>query len=220
MKKRNLITLCGLAVLSSSAFASSNPSGLYALGAVGETGMGDSGYWDDYTDSSGHMSSIDHVEFEGKGATQLYSLGYQINRVVGVEATYMNYGNIDAKVNHKDSYSVYDPESFSVSANLGYSFHNGLRPFAKVGLSYVDLGTTDDIISPIKGSDKRGGIHIGAGVEYALDLGENHGNVLFRTGVEGDVVNIDINEKTEHGAVEGDYDWALVTVYAGVGYRF
>ncbi|CAM2927692.1 outer membrane protein [Vibrio rarus] len=221
MKKHNLIALCSLALLSSSAFASSDQSGFYVLGAVGTTGMDDGGYTEDAEDTV-RLNGNDpyfKTELEGKGVTKLYSAGYQINRIVGIEATYTDYGHINARTHH-DSVKVFDPESFSVSANLGYSFHNGLRPFAKIGLSYVDLGQDDSQNSAIKNPNKLGGVHVGAGVEYALDLGENNGNLLFRTGVEGDIVNAEMKQKSPNNFYDDNYSWSLATLYAGVGYRF
>ncbi|WP_261816938.1 outer membrane protein [Vibrio gallicus] len=225
MKKYNLVALCGLALLSSSAFASSDPSGFYLLGGLGSTGIEDGGFTDDTAQSGNWQNpgTYHDAELEGKGSTQLYSMGYQINRIVGVEATYMDYGNINANLQeNKQHYSnkLFDPYSLSVSANLGYTFHNGLRPFAKVGLSYINLGQKDLIDGPIKDSDQIGGLHLGVGVEYALDLGENHGNLLFRTGLEGDVFTAEIQDANSSYAVDDDYAWSIATLYAGVGYRF
>ncbi|GAD88454.1 outer membrane protein [Vibrio halioticoli] len=223
MKKYNLVALCGIALLSSSAFASSDPSGFYVLGAVGTTGIDDGGYTDDFNDNVNISQPSFDSELETKGSTKTYSMGYQINRIVGVEATYMDYGRIN--LNQKSagvstgSSQVFAPESFSVSANLGYSFHNGLRPFAKIGISYIDFGVEDAGNSSFKDINGHGGIHIGAGVEYALDLGENHGNVLFRTGVEGDIANVEL-EGSQGAFIEDNYNWSIATLYAGVGYRF
>ncbi|CAM4164860.1 outer membrane protein [Vibrio neonatus] len=221
MKKYNLVALCGIALLSSSAFASSDPSGFYVLGAVGTTGIDDGGYIDDLNDQKNLQDPTFDSEFKTKGSTKTYSMGYQINRIVGVEATYMDYGRINLSTNDHSigSEQVFAPESFSVSANLGYSFHNGLRPFAKIGISYIDFHSSETDQPPFKNINEHGGIHIGAGVEYALDLGENHGNVLFRTGVEGDIASMETTDNSGP-LIEEDYDWSIATLYAGVGYRF
>ncbi|GAD80410.1 outer membrane beta-barrel protein [Vibrio ezurae] len=220
MKKYNLAVLCGLALLSSSAFASSDPSGFYAVGAIGTTGFDDGGFADDFNDSANLINPNPRVEFDPTGSTQIYSLGYQINRIVGVETTYMKYGDINTKESGQST-RAFSPESLSVSANLGYTFDNGLRPFAKIGLSYIDFGEQDSVNSTFKDLDGHGGIHIGTGVEYALDLGENKGNILFRTGIEGDIANVEVKDSRSLGAlVDDNYNWSILSLYAGVGYRF
>lgn len=91
--------------------------------------------------------------------------GYKFNRIISVEGTYTNYG--ERSVGHFSD----KPSSWGVAANVGYTFDNGLRPFALVGLSRLDSGAT------YRGQD----IHIdnakpalkyGFGVSYELPMVE------------------------------------------------
>ena len=52
--------------------------------------------------------------------------GYKFNRVAGIEVDYLDYGESDVT-------------SITGQANISYTFHNGLRPFALLGLSFINL---------------------------------------------------------------------------------
>ncbi|MFA0132308.1 porin family protein [Vibrio splendidus] len=143
----NKITKSALALglinaISLPALASGTDGGAYIGGGL-------SVYQGSDTDGNGSLDS------DGMGYN-LYS-GYQFNRIVGVELGYTDYAN------YKNSAIKLSPTSISVSANLGYTFDNTIRPFVLAGLSSVDLNAS-------KGAgfddDSGTGFHFGVGVEY------------------------------------------------------
>ncbi|MEO9497155.1 porin family protein [Vibrio lentus] len=83
--------------------------------------------------------------------------GYQFNRIVGVELGYNDYAD------YKNSTDKLSPTSISVSANLGYTFDNTIRPFVLAGLSSVDLNANS---AAGYDDDSGTGFHFGVGVEY------------------------------------------------------
>ncbi|MGB6019891.1 MAG: outer membrane beta-barrel protein [Sulfurimonadaceae bacterium] len=121
------------------------------------------GYYQDDTTtySSGDLSDTD-VGFIVYG-------GYQINKIIAVEAAYTDYGSFSDTVSKVLQPGVEtfksDPNSVSVYANAGYTFSNGLRPFGQIGLGYLMLNGSrsleaidiDDSIS----------MRFGLGLEYA-----------------------------------------------------
>ncbi|MCG9625205.1 porin family protein [Vibrio mediterranei] len=62
--------------------------------------------------------------------------GYKFNRIVSVEASYTNYGK------RVVGYFEDKPTSIGVTANVGYTFDNGLRPFGIIGVGRLDSGAT------------------------------------------------------------------------------
>lgn len=99
---------------------------------------------------------VDNSDAKGT-AYSIYS-GYLINKVVGIETTYTDYGDIDSNGSNFAS-----PTSLSMSANLGYTFDQGIRPFALVGLSYVDMNSSNSTLV----DDSGVGFHMGFGVDYS-----------------------------------------------------
>ncbi|HIP75799.1 MAG TPA: hypothetical protein EYH12_01335 [Psychromonas hadalis] len=94
-------------------------SGFYLGGTVGQSGI-DYDY-SDYSDDSDSDSGFALIG------------GYQFNRVVGIEVSYTDHGKFSGK-----NYEI-APSSFAVAANLAWTFSNGIRPYALVGLSAVTL---------------------------------------------------------------------------------
>ena len=102
---------------------------------------------------------------------KLYS-GYKFNTIVGVEASYIQYGTFSYK--SADSVTTHvttkvKPKSLNVAANLGYDFFNDqLRPYGLIGLGYIaynqgykqELYTTDGSLATV----------YGFGVEYTPTL--------------------------------------------------
>ncbi len=94
--------------------------------------------------------------------------GYQFNKIIAVEAAYTDYGSFSDTLTDKSgrvSTFTSDPTSFTVYANAGYTFENGLRPFGQLGLGYlmVNGSNTTDRINIDDGVSMR----LGLGVEYA-----------------------------------------------------
>jgi len=94
--------------------------------------------------------------------------GYQFNKIIAVEAAYTDYGSFSDTLTDKlgrVSTFTSDPTSFTVYANAGYTFENGLRPFGQLGLGYliVNGSNTTDRINIDDGISMR----LGLGLEYA-----------------------------------------------------
>lgn len=132
---------------------------------------------------------------------QIYG-GYYFNRIVGVEANYIDYGDIDIKEKYsgyKDSTSV---KSISLAANIGYTFDNGIRIFALPGLAYIDSDASKENI----------GFHFGTGVEYSpISLP----NLAIRAIYQGDLFFSEEEDK------DGDaYSLVSSSLALGLAYRF
>lgn len=106
-------------------------------------------------------TELDNITPNSDTSGTSYSIygGYMFNRIVGIETSYTKYGDITSNGNKYMS-----PKSIAASANLGYSFDNGFRPFALVGLSYVE---TEPSLHNSISSDSGAGFHLGFGVEYS-----------------------------------------------------
>ncbi|WP_264874425.1 porin family protein [Vibrio agarivorans] len=127
--------------------------------------------------------------------------GYQFNKIVAVEAQYTNYGDIDFVGNYSLA-----PTSFSVAANLGYSFNNGLRPYGIIGLGLLDL---DPSGTEYLEDDSTVSIHYGLGLEYMPSYSDKFS---VRVGYEGDLFIVE-NYWT-------DYTVSVGSFYVGAHWRF
>ena len=121
--------------------------GFYVGVGVGNT------TFDNYDDDD------DASESDIDGQTVKILAGYQFGRVFALEGQYTKYSDIKNDVN---DYS-WSPTSVSLSANLGYSFDNGLRPFGLLGVSALDLGESYKSLE----DDSSGAVRYGFGLEYA-----------------------------------------------------
>lgn len=94
--------------------------------------------------------------------------GYKFNTIVGVEASYVQYGTFNYKSADAATSNVstqVKPKSLNVAANLGYDFLNDqLRPYALVGLGYVNFGQTG--APEVYSTDNGAAFVWGMGVEY------------------------------------------------------
>ena len=91
--------------------------------------------------------------------------GYQFNKIIAVEAAYTDYGSFSETVDPGSVELSTAPNSFSVYANAGYSFDNGLRPFGQLGLGYMNINGS----RLAKSFDLDDGLSVrfGVGLEYA-----------------------------------------------------
>jgi len=146
---------------------------------------------------------------------KLYA-GWMINNIVGVELGYANYGSFAL-----EDTSI-DVSSYSVAANLGYTFLDGqLRPFGLAGISYIandyPKGDAQNNVDPTNGA-----LHLGVGVSYvptALD------GVGFRLAYETDMFSADTvsttNDSFGNVIITTDtYTQYAGTLYVGVEYNF
>ena len=195
MKSITVLGALTALALTTSVQANQDVSGFYIGGGVGST-----------------LANLDETgaiyDEDTDGTTLKFIGGYQFNRIVAIEAQYTQYGEITPdkyyKVNGK-SYT-WDATTFSVSANLGYTFQNGLRPFGIIGLSSLDLGQSTKILK----DDEATAVHLGLGLEYtpaALS------SVSFRVGYEADAFTIDNGRSV-------DTDVVIGSAYVAASYKF
>lgn len=190
---KSIITLSTLAalLLTTSVQANQDVSGFYIGAGVGSTHAEVENNWG--------SSSVDT-----DGSTLKFIGGYQFNRIVAIEAQYTSYG----KVSDAAALNSWDPTTISLAANLGYTFENGLRPFAVIGLSSLDL---DEKVKTIDDSSATA-LHFGAGLEYtpaALS------GVSFRAGYEGDAFTVE-----DRYRYTSDVDVLIGSVYVAASYKF
>lgn len=204
MKKALLLT----AILSSFAsVASAQDFGGFYLGAgLGTTDFDDGGLVDDandYTNNAARLST------DSDGTTLKLIAGYQINRIVGIEAQYTKYGDTDVKA-LGTKLGTLKHDSFAISANLGYTFDNGLRPFGTIGLgsiSYEEKGTGE--AQGFDFDDNGGALRAGLGLEYAP---ASFNGFAIRAGYEADFYVMEVGIE--------DYSQSVGSFYIGSTYKF
>ena len=193
MKK--VICLIPLLIASTSSFAAAQDvRGFYVGVGVGSTSFEDDGW-----------GASANTSFDEKDNSFKFITGYQFNKVVAIEASYTSYGKID---NQLANYQL-DPTSISLSANVGYTFNNGLRPFAIAGLSAIDLDQSAEVID----GDSGAAFHYGFGLEYAPQI---LNGFKMRLAYEGDFFGIE-----EQGFFSNrTYDITVGSFYLGASYKF
>ena len=145
MKKIILVSLLAFG-LTTSAIANDNGEGVYFGLGYGSTAFDDDNI------------RISNLKDDSDNGVKIYG-GYQFNKIVGVEATYTDYG----KFSYPDA-EISAP-AVSVAANLGYNFLDAqLRPFALVGLSHLNISQSG---TPIYDDDDTIAFSYGIGIEYA-----------------------------------------------------
>jgi len=196
MKKLLLVT----ALFSSVACA--NPhSGFYLGAGVGTTDFDDDGLFND----SGIPLSTD--------SDNSYKIiaGYAFNRIVSIETQFTSYGDTNVKVHtpinglHFDAGKI-EHKTYTVAANLGYTFDNGLRPFATIGLGSVDYKAGSF-------SDDGGAIRAGLGLEYTPAQLQG---LSLRTAYEVDSYELEIQD----GYFSKTYDQSVGAWYVAATYKF
>ncbi len=176
-------------------------SGFYA-----GVGFGSFGYSEE--DSWGYSNNPISAEADGN-STKVY-LGYQFNKIVGIEGTYTDYGTAKAKVGN---YSM-KPSSISLAANLGYTFKNGIRPFGLVGMSSLDLNQSEELLT----DDSGAAFKFGFGVEYTPKA---LGGVQFRAAYEMDMYAVEyLDYQSGTGLTTETNLYALDSLYVGASYKF
>jgi len=200
MKSITVLGALTALALTASVQANQDVSGFYIGGGVGSTTVD--------LDRTGAIYDEDT-----DGTTLKFIGGYQFNRIVAIEAQYTKYGEITPNKTLKLDGKLYtwDATTFSVSANLGYTFQNGLRPFGIIGLSSLDLGQSTKVLK----DDDATAIHLGLGLEYtpaALS------GVSFRVGYEADAFAMEeFDNKTNRYE---DTDVLIGSAYVAATYKF
>lgn len=165
--------------------------------------------YDDFDDSlSTEFDSLNN----GNSAFKIYS-GYHINRIIGVEASYTEYGKLKASGGGLIKGEI-SPVSISVAANMGYTFNTGLRPFAIAGLSYLNLNASDDWFD----NDSHLAFHYGFGGEYQPSTVTG---LTFRLAYEADVYSTSMDELyTTQSTHYTRYFSNIGSLYLGASYKF
>jgi len=200
MKKINHILLM-LSLLSSMLIANEDGSGAYVGIGLGSTAYVDSGF----AKEQSNRNVKEEIAISSLGA-KLYG-GYQFNKIIGVEAAYIHYGNFSIN----DDYT-YSAQGISLSANVGYTFLTGqLRPYVLLGLGYIFSDFPHENI-PV--DDKSPTLHIGLGLDYEpMSLG----GVGFRVAYESNSFSYIVDEDT---AEEEKYPQGFGVLYLGAYYKF
>ncbi|MYM63328.1 outer membrane beta-barrel protein [Pseudomaricurvus sp. HS19] len=152
-------------------------SGRWFVGAgFGSVGFDDDGFSDDLEDELRFITGDRYdVDTETDDTALLLKAGYRFNRIVGVEVSYIDYGDVVYEINGDEAFT-FGIAAISLAANVGYTFNSGWRPFAIVGLSSVDVDADD--------SDRYLGFHYGFGGEFTP---QNMSALTFRIAYEGDI---------------------------------
>lgn len=188
-------------LLSTAAVAGPNSSGAYVGLGFGNTVIED----DDFVRQEVTTASFDDTDV---GAT-LYG-GYQFNNIVGVELSFSDYGKFKAQ----DGFAE-EPTSFSVSANVGYSFLDGqLRPFGVMGFGIVNMNYKNLPSYVLSSDDTGGSVHYGVGIQYEPDVLAGLG---FRLAYEADSFAIEVSDIFGNDTT---YTQTLGMLYAGVQFKF
>ncbi|NQZ92021.1 MAG: porin family protein [Moritella sp.] len=167
--------------------------GFYLGGAIGSTAFDSLDYDTPYA--------------EEDGSTLKFIIGYQFNRVFALEGQYTTYGDINETVT---DYS-WSPTAASLSANLGYTFRNGLRPFGVIGVSSIELG--QPYMTNLE--DNGVGLRYGFGLEYAPIM---LSGFSARVGYEIDVFGVDLTDPTYNYTEVRSY--TLSSFYVSASYKF
>lgn len=138
------------------------------------------------------------------GNTVKFIAGYQVNRIVSIEAQYTNYGDVELTLPLEKAQFDIEHTSITVAANVGYTFDNGLRPFATLGLGSINLEYLDF-------SDSGAALRTGLGLDYTpIQLG----GFSFRAAYEVDHYSIEEQETKK------TRDLSIGSFYLATTYRF
>lgn len=198
------VLLGALLVTSAIAEEGGNRSGLY-LGA----GVGNAGYSDSDLSVTISGSEID----DAASGVKAY-IGYQFNNVIGLEFGYADYGKYEAT--SAASNYAYSVTSYSLAANLGYSFWNSqMRPFVNIGLAYLSTKHEGNLLPQYVDltNDVNLGLHYGLGFQYEPDV--LHG-VGFRIAYEADMYATAV----AGGLEDKTYTQTNNLLYVAVQYKF
>jgi opacity protein-like surface antigen len=206
MKKIH-IALIALFLIAANGFARENSAGGYIGLGLGTTSFLDGGLADDINDWAGYtFVTLD----DSDAGAKLYG-GYQFNKVVAIEASITNYGEF--RYDHDNDSSYLHPKSYSVGANVGYSIKNEFRPYALLGLSYVNMDQSDDIYE----DDTFGAFRFGFGFQWEPREFRHWG---FRVAYEGDFFAAEVDNTGIEEYIEDTYYQALSMFYVGAQFKF
>ena len=181
--------------------ADDDGSGAYIGLGLGSTAYVDSGFVEEQQTAEDELGAVD-------SGFKIYG-GYQFNQIIGVEASYSDYGKFTAGDYTHASKSV------NLSANVGYSFLEGqLRPFGLLGFGYLrnSFPHRNDTSSIDENSFA---FHLGLGLDYTPRA---LGGLGFRIAYEGNSFSYDVDSNIT--TTEDSYRQAFGILYLGVHYKF
>ena len=195
-----LSAITAITLLTTVVDATDDGSGAYIGIGLGSTAYVDSGFVKEQQTAEDEMGSVD-------SGFKIYG-GYQFTPIIGVEASYIDYGKFAAGDYTHASKSV------NVAANLGYSFLEGqLRPFGLLGFSYLRNTFPHDNTPLIE--ENHFAMHLGLGLDYTP---RGLGGLGFRMAYEGDSFSYDVDSNITTD--EDTYRQAFGILYLGVHYKF
>jgi len=198
--KKILLAIMAVTLMPSIADATDDGSGAYIGLGFGGTAYVDSGFVKEEQTSQDELDSSD-------SGFKLYG-GYQFNQIIGLEASYVDYGKFTVGDYNHESRSI------NIAANLGYSFLDGqLRPFSLLGLGYLKNSFPHDNTPSI--DENNFAFYLCLGLDYSP---KGLGGLGFRMAYEANSFSYDIdsNVTTE----EDSYRQAFGILYLGVHYKF
>jgi len=142
--------------------------------------------------------------------------GYQINKIIAVEAAYTDYGNFRVTKFAKEYTQA--PNSLAVYANAGYMFsHNQLRPFGNIGLGYLQKNQSHSY-TRLDFKEEIATFHSGIGVDYYPTALKGVG---FRVAFSGDTTIDSVYTVNDNNTTESKTLWQMYSLfYLGVEYKF
>ncbi len=209
-------------------------SGFYIGGTIGTGKFNIKRDGGEYTDKYYSDQSTLAQKDASSGAQSLQLLaGYQFNRIVAVEMDYTHYIN---SLNFRGfvwnpaatSGGKYQPEQihakprvYTMQANVGYTFANGIRPFVLTGLGFLHLNADKDVYDSNTFSSQLA-LRIGTGVEYAPAALQGW---AFRASWTGDYASMDSGEIPNNIAaallpISYNDDVRLSNFNLGASYKF
>ena len=181
-------------------------SGFY-IGA----GAGITTFWDAMLSGDDGTLSEQISDLKSKHSSLRIYSGYNINRIVGIEASYTNYGDLTPKDSSVQGHL--SPRAVSVAANVGYTFDTGLRAFAIAGLSILDLRQSEEWLD----DETSVAFRYGVGGEYQPSTVTG---LTFRIAYEADVYATSVNSIYSNNQSNDKYISQIGSFYLGGSYKF
>jgi len=169
-----------------------------------------------YSDPDNTTYTFSSSSLDDSDVGYMVYAGYQINKIIAVEAAYTDYGNFKVTKYAKE-YSQ-SPNSFAVYANAGYMFlDNQLRPFGNIGLGYLQKNQSR-AYDRLDFQKDTATIHSGIGVDYYPSVLEGVG---FRAAFSGDTAVDNVYTVNDNNTSESQTLWQIYSLfYVGVEYKF
>lgn len=175
-------------------------SRIYMGLGVGGSAYVDSGF------AKEQIAGVDKEVTQDGIGSKIYG-GYEINRIIAIEAAYVYYGSFKVTDHYK-----YSAQGLSLSGNVGYTFFRGqLRPYLLIGLGYIFSNFPHDSVDV---EDYSPSLHTGLGMTY---VPKSLGGVGFRVAYESNSFIYTIDEDTVD---EKQYAQGFGILYLGVEYKF